>query len=172
MNDDILLDFEKFKDVIHYVISECGYKENFTKNVLHNILYFNDFNFYELYEKSLTGEKYIRKFRGPVPVDFDEAVNQLTKENRIRETKEMVVTFPKYTYESLTEPPVNNLTQSEIDVIEENILKLSDMSCAKIHNYVHGDRPWRISDENDELNYEAVFYRKSGYSVRDYSQEL
>ena len=170
MNEDIHLDIEKFKDVIHYVISKCGHKENFTKNVLHKLLYFNDFNFYELYEVSLTGEHYVHKFRGPVPIDFDEAITQLKQENRIEENKEMVVTFPKYTYQSLTEPPLTNFTQKEINVIEENILKLSDMSSAEISNYSHGDRPWKISDENEELNYEAVFYRKPEYSVRDYSE--
>ena len=65
---------------------------------------------------------------------------------------------------------MENLTQKEINVIEENILKLSDMSSAEISNYSHGDRPWRISDEDEELNYEAVFYRKPEYSVRDYSE--
>ena len=44
------------------------------------------------------------------------------------------------------------------------------MSSAEISNFSHGDRPWRVSDENEELNYEAVFYRKPEYSVRDYSE--
>ncbi|MBQ6218935.1 MAG: SocA family protein [Methanosphaera sp.] len=170
MNEDITLNIEKFKDVIHYVISKCEHKESFTKNVLYKLLYFNDFNYYELYEESLTGEKYLHKFRGPVPIDFDEAITQLIEDKRIKENKEMVITFPKYTYQSLTEPPMENLTQKEINVIEENILKLSDMSSAEISNYSHGDRPWRISDEDEELNYEAVFYRKPEYSVRDYSE--
>ncbi|RAP53338.1 MAG: hypothetical protein BZ138_01245 [Methanosphaera sp. rholeuAM270] len=170
MNEDITLNIEKFKDVIHYVISKCGHKENFTRNVLYKVLYFIDFDFYELYEVPLTGEKYVHKFRGPVPIDFDEALIQLIKEERIEENKELIITFPKYTYHSLIEPPIEKFTQKEINVIEENLLKLSDMSSAEISNYSHGDRPWRISDENEELNYEAVFYRKPEYSVRDYSE--
>ena len=84
----------------------------------------------------------------------------------------MLITFPKYTYLSLEEPPTDKLNVNEIKVIEENILKLSDMSSAEISNYSHGDRPWRLSDDNEELNYEAVFYRKPEYSVRDYSEEV
>ena len=168
MNEDINLNIEKFKDVIHYVISKCENKENFTRNILYQILYFNDFNYYELYEVSLTGERYIHKFREPFPTDFDEAINQLIKENRIKENKEMINKFPKYTYQSLIEPPIDNLTCKEIKVIADNIQKLSDMSSAEIANYSHGDRPWRISDDNEELNYEAVFYRKPEYSLRIY----
>lgn len=170
MNENIKLNIEKFKDVIHYVISKCGHKDNFTQNVLYKLLYFIDFDYYELYEESLTGEKYVHKFRGPVPIDFEEAINLLVNEKRIKEKKEIVLTFPKITYHSLKEPSLDNLTQKELNVIEENILKLSDMSSAEISNYSHGDRPWRISDDNEELNYEAVFYRKPEYSVRDYSE--
>lgn len=44
-------------------------------------------------------------------------------------------------------------------------------SCAEVTNYCYGDRPWRISNDNEELNYEAVFYRKPEYSVRVYDEE-
>lgn len=105
MNEDIELNIQKFKDVIHYVISKCGHKNNFTRNVLYKLVYFIDFDFYELYEVSLTGEHYLHKYKGSVPIDFDEAIHQLEEEKRIKEKKEIIITFPQYTYQSLKEPP-------------------------------------------------------------------
>lgn len=96
MNEDINLNIEKFKDVIHYLISKCGHKENFTRDVMYKILYFIDFDYYELYEVSLTGEKYIHKFEGPFPMDFNEAISQLIKENRIKENK--MITHSNFIY--------------------------------------------------------------------------
>lgn len=71
MNENIIFDKEKFKEVLHYLISRCGYRNNVGKTVIFKLLYFSDFDFYELYETSLTGEKYIRKPQGPVPTHFD-----------------------------------------------------------------------------------------------------
>ena len=61
MNEHIVFNLEKFKTVVHYLIAKCGLKDNVWRTVLYKLLYFSDFNFYELYEKALTGEKYIKK---------------------------------------------------------------------------------------------------------------
>lgn len=116
-------------------------------------------------------KKNVHKVRGPVPIDFDEAKNQLIEENRVEEIKETIITFPIYRYQSLVEPPLTNLTQKEIKVIDDNIQKFSDMSGGEISYYSHDDKPWRLSEDNEELNYEAVFYRDSEYSVMVYSED-
>lgn len=45
------------------------------------------------------------------------------------------------------------------------------MSGGEISYYSHDDKPWRLSEDNEELNYEAVFYRDSEYSVMVYSED-
>ena len=42
--------------MIHYIIYRCQKKPNFGRTILYKLLYFSDFNFYELYEKPLSGE--------------------------------------------------------------------------------------------------------------------
>ena len=61
MNDKIIYNSEKFKAMIHYIISRCESKDNFARVVLYKLLYFSDFDNYEIYEKSISGETYIRK---------------------------------------------------------------------------------------------------------------
>ena len=66
--EDIEFNNEKFKQVLHYIIHQCGSLENVGKTVLYKILYFTDFDYYELYEEKLTGESYRKLPLGPAPV--------------------------------------------------------------------------------------------------------
>ncbi len=71
--EDSGFNIEKFKQVLHYIIHQCGSLENVGKTVLFKILYFTDFDYYELYEEKLTGEPYRKLPLGPAPVHFEEA---------------------------------------------------------------------------------------------------
>ncbi|MDR1944825.1 MAG: hypothetical protein LBQ59_01735 [Candidatus Peribacteria bacterium] len=42
---------KKFREVLLYILEKLSSKPSFTETVLHKILYFSDFDFYELYEK-------------------------------------------------------------------------------------------------------------------------
>lgn len=172
MNEDIVYNKEKFKEVVHYIVYQCRDKE-IGRTVLYKLLYFSDFNFYEKYETSLTGMKYIHKERGPIPTyEFKEAIEELKKEEKIKVEKIGFndTDYFKFLYTSLKEPNYN-FTKEEISVIDENIFKLADMDSTTISMYSHGDKPWRISKDEEEINYEAVFYRDEEYSVREYDEE-
>ena len=52
---------EKFKQVFLYILSKVGAKPNVGQTVLYKLLYFIDFDYYELYEKQLIGLSYIAK---------------------------------------------------------------------------------------------------------------
>lgn len=168
MNEDIIFNKEKFKACIHYIIDRCGSNKNVGRTVIYKLLYFSDFNFYEIYEKSLTGEKYIRKPRGPVPKHFIEAKNELINENKIKEEEIKVINYNKYDYSSLTKPSLDLLNNNEINVINDVINKLSHMKSGQISDYSHGDIPWKVANIDEELDYEFVFYRAPEYSVRVY----
>ena len=46
---------DKFKNVLLYILERCAGKPNIGETVLYKLLYFCDFNYYELYEEHLTG---------------------------------------------------------------------------------------------------------------------
>ena len=73
MNNNIFYDHEKFKAMIHYIISRHQFKDNLGRVVLFKLLYFSDFDNYEIYEKSISGETYLGKRMGPVPSHFSTA---------------------------------------------------------------------------------------------------
>jgi hypothetical protein len=40
-----------------------------------------------------------------------------------------------------------------------------------ISEYSHGDKPWKATGMNEDLDYELAFYRRPPYSVRVYKEE-
>lgn len=172
MNDTIVYNSEKFKVLLHYLIYQCQLNQNMSRTVLNKLLYFSDFNYYELYEKSLTGETYIKKPRGPVSTHFIQAKNELIDEGKIEEKTQKVINYFKYTYNSISKPSLNLLSDDELNVVNDVINKISHMYSGQISEYSHGDLPWMLAEDDEELNYEAVFYRDPEYSVRDYDDDL
>ena len=168
MNEGITYNSEKFKSMIHYIISRCELKNNFARVVLYKLLYFSDFNHYELYEKPISGETYIRKPRGPIPTHFQNAIKELVSEGKVNEEYGYEVDYKKYKYSSLKSPNLSCLSSKELQVIDDTINKLSNLYSKPISHYSHEDTPWRIAKNNEPLNYEAVFYRNPEYSVREY----
>ena len=71
------LQVNKFKNVLLYILERCAGKPNVGETVLYKLLYFSDFNYYELYEEHLTGAKYRKLPFGPVPQKLDIIINQM-----------------------------------------------------------------------------------------------
>jgi len=158
---------EKFKNLLHFIISECGHKSNVGKTVLFKLLYFSDFDFYEIYEEKMTGESYRKIENGPAPTHFDDAKDELIIEGLIEENESTGPYVPiKYT--PLETPDMSSFTEKEIKVIRDVIRRYSDMRAGKISRHSHKDVPYIVTKCKDIIDYEFVFYRDEDFSVRDY----
>jgi transcriptional regulator with XRE-family HTH domain len=51
---------EKFKHLILYILSQVGAKYNVGKVVLYKLLYFSEFDFYELYGEYISGYPFVK----------------------------------------------------------------------------------------------------------------
>lgn len=161
---------EKFKVVLHYIINKCGCQENVGRTVVYKLLYFSDFNFFELYENSLTNETYTKYPKGPVPYHFHDSLKELVNEEKVLESSEPFLDNKKYNYSSLKNPDTSILNDKEIEVIDNVIDKLSSMNATQISDYSHGDMPWKATEDYEPINYAFVFYRDPEYTVRVYDE--
>lgn len=171
--ETVIDDFNKgkFKNMLHYIIHKCGSNPNVGKTVLFKLLYFSDFNYFELYEKPLSNETYIRLPHGPAPTHFDIAVEELIKEEKIDvNPKPLYSNKLQYRYTSLREPEMN-FSSNELDVIDDVIGTLSRMNATQISEYSHGDMPWRAAEDYELMEYSFVFYRDPQYRVRKYDAD-
>ena len=161
-------DAKKFSVVLHYIISECGTVDNIGKTVIWKMLYFSDFDFYEQYEKFMTGEDYYKLERGPAPKHFDLTVTALERAGVIQQIKAKFKGFNQTKYLSLKEPNLSLLSAEELKIIDRTIQKLSAMSATQVSGYSHLDTPWKATKDKERIEYELVFYRDEATSVREY----
>ena len=166
------LQVNKFKNVLLYILERCAGKPNVGETVLYKLLYFSDFNYYELYEEHLTGAKYRKLPFGPVPQKLDTIINQMIGKGQLQRVKTGYHGYPQTRYLPLEKANLTELRASEKEVIDRVILQMSDWSAAAISDYSHRDMPWLASKEGEEINYELAFYREAPFSVRNYGTEI
>ena len=164
------LNINKFKNVLLYILEHCAGKPNVGETVLYNLLYFSDFNYYELYEAHLTGVKYRKLPFGPVPQKLDIIINQMIENSQLQRVKTVYLGFPQIRYLPLEKADLTTLKASEKEVIDKVIVQMSDWSATAISNYSHKDMPWEATDEGKEISYNLAFYREMPYSVRVYNE--
>ena len=154
-------DKEKFKMTLHYIIYKCGFRNTVGRTVLHKLLYFSDFNYFEKYSKSITNENYTKKERGPVPIHFEEAIAELIEENKVRPGKRRLPCGKVMNrYFSLKEPKTD-LNEKELDVINQVIKDLSHLNGKQIGEYSLSDAPVKQTEDNEIIPYDLVFSRDS-----------
>ena len=165
------LQVKKFKNVLLYILERCAGKPNVGETVLFKLLYFSDFNYYELYEEHLTGAKYRKLPFGPVPQKLDSIIEQMMKAGTIQRIKTEYFDKIQTRYIPLVKADLTEMKASEKEVIDKVIEQFSDWSATSISNYSHKDMPWLASKEGGDINYELAFYREAPYSVRNYGNE-
>ncbi|MBZ0242905.1 MAG: DUF4065 domain-containing protein [Bacteroidales bacterium] len=166
------LQLNKFKNVLLYLLESCAGKPNIGEIELYKLLYFSDFNYYELYEEHLTGAKYRKLPFGPVPEKLDTIINQMIVDGHLQRVKTTYFGLPQTRFLPLTKPKLTELKASEIAVIDSVVEQMSDWSAAAISNYAHKDMPWLASKDGQLINYELAFYRELPFSVRNYSEDI
>lgn len=165
------LHVSKFKQVLLYILEKCAGKPNVGETVMYKLLYFADFNYYELYEEQLTGAKYRKLPFGPVPQKIDTVINEMIAAGMIQRIKTSYFDKAQTRYIPLVKADLTELKASEKDVIDKVIEHMSDWSASTISQYSHKDMPWIASKEGENINYELAFYREAPYSVRNYGDE-
>jgi uncharacterized phage-associated protein len=158
----------KFEQVFLYIIAKIGAKSNVGKTVLCKLLYFIDFNYYELYEEQLMGLVYVKDQFGPRPPRFKELVKKMAEDKRLEIVKTKYHDKDQTKYRPIARPDLNLLTAREIKHIDDVLDKYSDKTASELSDISHKDIPWIVAKEKEPISYESVFYRNET-SVRTYS---
>ncbi len=163
---------DKCKQVLLYVLTKVGAKPNVGETVLHKLLYFIDFDYYEKYEENLMGATYIKNHHGPTSVEFAKVVGDMQKQGELQAVKSKHFQYRQKKYLPLTSPKLDLLSAREAAHIDGVLARLSDKNAAEIEHYSHGDIPWQSAQHGKPLSYESVFYRDEKYSVRSHDDAL
>lgn len=163
---------EKFKEVFLYILNKVGSKTNIGETVIYKLLYFIDFNFYEKYEEQLIGATYIKNRYGPTPIEFKKITDKMIEEGEIEKVESKYYEYPQTKYLPLRKANLSELKANEIELVDDVLIRLSDMTAAQISEYSHNDVPWLTTEDGKVIEYESVFYRTPSYSVREYVEDI
>ncbi len=168
LHDMMQTNLDKMEQVLHYIIHEVGHLPQVGKTVLFKLLYFCDLDYYEMHEEILTGEQYKKLDYSPAPIHFDKIVEKLRTKERILDIQANFHGHLQVKYISLDEPDISLLSTKELEVISETLERLSSMNATQMSAYSCLDIPWKVTEDEEMIDYELVFYRDRLTSVRKY----
>jgi transcriptional regulator with XRE-family HTH domain len=166
------LQVQKFKNILLYILERCAGKPNVGETVLHKLLYFSDFNYYELYEEHLSGAKYLKLPYGPIPQELDAIITQMIDKGQLQRVKTAYHHSSQTRYLPLQKANLTELKASEKEMIDQVLTQTSNWSLSSLEQYIQDDMPIKISKENEMIDYEFALYREAPYSVRNYESDM
>jgi transcriptional regulator with XRE-family HTH domain len=165
------VDIEKLRNVLLYILERCAGKPNVGETVLNKLLYFADFNYFELHEEHLTGASYRKLPYGPVPKHLDQLLQQMVDDNQLTRIKSDYHGYAQVRYVPNVRTDMSIFNAREIETIDHVIEQMSDWNATAISEYSHNDIPWKATEHGADISYELSFYRELPYSVRVYDED-
>jgi transcriptional regulator with XRE-family HTH domain len=165
---------QKFKEVFLYIIEKVGAKPNVGRTVLFKLLYFIDFDYYELFEEQLIGAIYIKNKFGPTPLDFSKIIDDMSAAGDVEIINSKYFTKDQTKYLPRRNANLNGLSAQEIKHINGVLHKLSDKTASQLSNLSHRDVPWIGTEEREIIPYDQFFteLRKRRHEVMIYKENL
>lgn len=148
-------DRQKFKALIHYVISRCP-PESVGRTKLNKAGFYADMLSYLQLGRPMTGERYVKQSHGPVATHLHSTLRELILEGSLEETLVPYFGFAKYQYNSKRSPDLSRLSTEEKALIDE----VADFVCMSntaksISEFSHTET-WRAAHDGEELPYFAA----------------
>lgn len=150
---------KKYRNVVLFFANKI---QNGTlgKLKLMKLLYFLDFDFFEKYGKSVTGDEYLRFENGPVPRRAEKMLKAMAGRDISITRRKIKAGFND---QQLVQPlrafDVNLFTKEELLMMEEIAGKWERFSGTEMKNASHGEAPWIATKPNDVIDYNLTYYR-------------
>jgi hypothetical protein len=154
-----------------YVLGKVGGKPNVGKTVLYKLLYFIDFDYYELYEEQLIGLTYIRNHYGPTPLEFDDFARAMEERGELSQRTRIYHGLQQTRFFAEEEPDLGLFSGRELALVDSVLNRHSDLNAMALSALSHRDTPWLAAKDGQPIDYESVFYRSPETSVRSYSPD-
>lgn len=159
---------DKFKQVLLYVLERVGARPNVGMTVLYKLLYFIDFDYYEKHEEQLMGLTYFKNTYGPAPREFKLVIDELIAAGEVEEVKSTFFKREQKKYLPRKTANLRILNGEELEMIDSVLDRYADRTATELSEMSHRDTPWKVAEDNEDLEYEHAFYRPDEFSVREY----
>lgn len=155
------LNEEKYKNLILYLSKYIGQNGVYGKKKMYKLLYFVDFDFFEKYERPITGDIYHKLQMGPAPSYFDVIALELKKEGFLQINKQPSGNGynDAFIYKALSNPDEKLFSKEEKNMIDRVIKLYGDKSGKELETLTHNEAPYLAVEEGEEMPLELSHYR-------------
>lgn len=159
------LNEKKYQNAILYFTSNIGQGAVWGKKKLYKLFYFLDFDFFEKYEKPITGDIYHKLQMGPAPSYFDAIAEELKKKGSIDISSRTTGAGYNNTivYKALKLPDMSVFTQDEINMLKRIIKLYGDKTGLELETLTHKEAPYLAVEDGEEIPYELAHYRGTDF---------
>lgn len=153
------LNEKKYKAIILYLVEKLrGIIKG--KKKLAKLLYYVDFDYFEKFQKSLTGDIYKALPMGPFPINMEKILADMVSEKKIiiKLEKKRSDYNPTEIYE-INQKSNGTFIEDELKIINRVILKYGHLTGKQLEDLTHAEAPYIGTAPNQEIAYELSFYR-------------
>jgi len=151
---------EKFKSLVLYVIWKTSDVRDFGVTKLNKVLWFVDARCFEAFGKSVTGETYIRRKFGPVPMHVEEVLQELVVDGDLQFWAEPYFDFEVKRYSAHAPPDISEFSIDEIGFVDWWIRHVKEDHTANSISDKSHDYGWKIVRDGEELPYKAFLAKR------------
>ncbi len=148
---------DKFKALVQYVSWRCRaepYKLGAIK--LNKILWFADCEAYRRRGRSITGARYVKEAKGPVPLAIAPTVAALRKAGLLEVSEDTYYGHRQRRFVAQAEPDMSEFAHEELKIVDEVIREITERHTANsISNLTHDDI-WKIAELGEEIPLHAT----------------
>jgi transcriptional regulator with XRE-family HTH domain len=166
-----VLKMQKLQNVLLYLLEKTAGKANVGESYVSRLMYFADFNFYELYEEHLSGMSYKKQSFGPHPIELVQVFDKMIDHGSIKKVKTKFQGSFLTRFIPLEQSNLHFLKASEKEVIDNVMEQMGSWTTHRINEYAKRDMPYLATKEGDIISFEMAFYRESPFAVRYYKED-
>jgi uncharacterized phage-associated protein len=155
----VSIDESKYQNAILYFVSQINNK-TLGKIKLMKLLYYLDFDHFEQFGTSVTGDDYLRWEMGPVPATAATVISHMVADGQLLvESEDIGLPNPQSRYTALRPYDVHVFLPSEVAVLFAVAGKWEHHSGADMVRAVHGEPPWIETAANAVIDYRLALKR-------------
>ncbi len=149
---------EKYIQSLLYFMHEID-NGTLGKTKLMKLMYFLDFDYYQVHHMSITGDTYIKKPFGPVPAGAETILELMESDGLIEHHYAPVIDFSRNVYTPLVAYDLSVFADSEVRALQDVRDRWRQAKTQEIVEASHAEEPWMSVDFNDEIPYETAYWR-------------
>lgn len=143
---------EKFKALVHHVVSSCDDPTRLGAIRLNKILWFTDSLSYRLHGSPISGETYVKRQYGPVPKTILATIAQLEAEGKIMVAeKDNAIGHKTRLFVSLEQPNDDVFSPQELGIIDVMVKEICTNHTASSISLLTHDQVWDAANMGEEI---------------------